>query len=669
VKSRHFLVALSFALLWVLVACGGGGSGGGSGNGSGSGSGGGTTGTLMSPDERAAAMADAITQFKLIDSESRADEDSFVTYLKSHPSFLDAGYAEATDNVWATFKDGVPVVFCDNLKPPENPAPLPTAIPPSKTRAADAVPFNQQYRILYSLGNVFQNNSGVVASMLEDAGYKASSTMSAQIPALMTTVHDDGFFMWSTHCGVYKREVSENVTEDAFGMSTSTYWTKASESKEPYKTLLANGSIGVSWGVENKAVGGETADENTFVKDGHTVRGYYMVNPPFIKKYFKFKANSLVILNACTSFDPLITGAFGAAGASTVVGWSKPTGNFAAISGRLVDLLCGGNKFEPKQDPPQRPFDIDRVFQWLEVNDLVSYPSTIDGVPVIVQMGYVPLAGRFGPLAPSIRSFTITEGLYAPSKSYIHIKGIFGPKDGGLYARQVFVNGNALTIIGGDDTTIDAEIPSTGAASFGPLQVRINGRLSNTVPITMWNLKMTYDFDGPDTAFYKVNLDFKIRLDVHKFRENPGEDPIGDVVDFFSTNKSTADFTSGGTYTDTCTHTWTGSGAIADPPLGSQFFAFAGGKFDGAQQKITQFLQAAAFATSVVDNFTCPPDGHGTTSTAPGTGTNPPVTLELDDITYAILPGSGTLVAPNGTGTLTWGLTIPQSPPQTTTQS
>jgi len=202
------------------------------------------------------------------------------------------------------------------------------------------------------------------------------------------------------------------------------------------------------------------------------------------------------------------------AGWSFVVGDSKATGAAYFVIDRLL-----GTHLDPRtpENPPQRPFTFQLVYQSLHERGMDTYTDPVDGS--VAFFVFTPIAPEFGLLAPSIKFLWVDE-----IDRKLHIEGSFGtdPRPDGA----VTVNGHPLTIQNWSHDEIVCSITPSGTSAAGNVIVTVRGHESNVVQLTEWigkfRMNMTSGWVGLNfTATFNLHL----RADVHSFRERPGETP------------------------------------------------------------------------------------------------------------------------------------------------
>ena len=248
----------------------------------------------------------------------------------------------------------------------------------------------------------------------------------------------------------------------------------------------------------------------------------YCINRFFIKKYMKFADDSLVWVNACSTFSKHLIHGFKAANASVYASWTN-TANAGAAEPALLyalDRLLGANEISPEEDPWQRAFDIDSVYADMEKEGHAKHRSAIF-LGAETTLGVEKIQGAFAVLAPSIQHAFVHE-----TNRELKLTGIFGDDPG-----TVTVNNVDLTVKKWEPDEIVCDLPAANApGGAGPVAVKVRGIKSNTVPITLWHGRFEYGFEmKPRNASGSVTqnyvFDAWFRQDIHAFRRAAGQDP------------------------------------------------------------------------------------------------------------------------------------------------
>lgn len=537
------------------------------GNGGGGGGGGGAPTHL---DSLRVQTVDALAL--QLDAWDGLDPDSIATralaYLKSQPTIHKAGITSSTTTVWATFTDGVRLVIPNNREPSSQadtlvdaasaPAPALRAAAPHRTIPAGRkmmsaltvptskleLPAVQQFRAFNAIGTCHVNPLPVIRSLLKDGNYVEASHGPGQINDFK--ISGDGVFYLNTHGGAgYDDQLTLYYA----------LWTLTPfdiPSVATYGTMVHNGEVAVMVEKSNDALG-----------NCRNV-AHYGITGLFVSSHMHFAKNSVVFLDACGSAAAYaidMRQGFANAGASVIVGWSRPVNDVFAYAAMkyLIDRLLGVNEISP-ESPRQRAFNIDQVRKDMEDNrHLVDDPYPIKGKYLHAILTVFKPAGDFGLLSPSIQFLSIE----LPDESQeLWIAGLFGT-DPGPGNRAVKINGTSVHVIDWQKTLIKCDLDDTGANAAGTVVVEVGSgadpRRSNEVNLTLWKGTLVYERNDPGTLKVEIRLNVAFRADIHSFRDEPAEQPFETTVLFMGMKDSSVDVTTSGTYAQTqdlCTDTF-----------------------------------------------------------------------------------------------------------------
>jgi len=548
---------------------------------------------------------------------------NLASFLNSQPGIDTAGVIDSV-SVWAWFTDGR-ILLVPNNRPSTGPAldagdwpesSLGTVIPPDfviperrftdwevtaelnrapADPAADdpELPFSIQARVISTLStSCFTTGAPLIRTLLEDHGY-VTVPSTGSVPALLN-VSGDGVFYMDAHGGMG----ADNDTNQFLAVWTAT----------PYSP--DNDSIFAGMLRRDELVYMYCSDRDP--STGTCIEHFrYAYTAKFVAQYMSFVPNSLVIIAACqTDSLPSLRQGFAAAGASVFAGWSRTVRDFPANRGGefLLDRTLGANssKLTPKETPPQRPFNVDLVWQDMKNRGFDTDPNNQ------AKLRVRHLGDNFGILAPSIRYMFVIEN----SDSFF-VTGDFGSDPGA--AGRVIVGGTELPILEWTPDMITAFIPNTGLGSAGPVSVEVDGilgpsysvkRKSNVVNLTEWRGPIAYTTHDAGSLTGTIVINTHVRADVHHFRESPHTPPV-----FYSIYSSAAEdsygtvtangqfsYTSGSPPT-TDTWSWTGSDFVKGgwETYPNQFI-FAGRFLDATHQlelMFTAFAWSGIFETLV----------------------------------------------------------------------
>ena len=448
-------------------------------------------------------------------------------WLLTRPEFAEA-HVTGFDSVWGRLVNGHLYVATTAFNPLEDP-PLPAgALParpasprtnplpfrqaqgqPVQTQAADPtleLPAGTQARVLLSLDPAFYNppNSSI-AGYLRDRNYNVLE-QSATVENLKT-VQGDGFFYWGSHGTLFPLTGGGNF----WAVWTATDVTDADN--------LANKPD-----LDDFSLVYFTAAYKTDAQNHLLLKTRYAITRNFIVKYsWSFAAHSFLFMNSCWS-DAGILDSFAArpGPVDLTYGWNNTVlvssawraGQYAA------DRLLGANQDSPKENLPQRPFGGAKV--WFDMQQ--RHFDDGGGATRLIARGPGDPS-----LAPSIEKMDMKERVgESPlvGKTTLTLHGQFGSVQG-----TVKVDGVEVPIQSWATDKVEAEPADVPGPGFsGDVQVFVDDRKSNAVPLTQWHgtTKYTIDLLPPIAAdaVTHIDCDLYFRADVHGSRSDPGIAPV-----------------------------------------------------------------------------------------------------------------------------------------------
>jgi hypothetical protein len=253
----------------------------------------------------------------------------------------------------------------------------------------------------------------------------------------------------------------------------------------------------------------------------------------FVRTYFRFKDNSLFMLEACLSANvdraTSWLSAFNDVNLATFVGWEGLVASPDASESALLffDRLVGANSVQPILDPPTRPFDPEGVRKSLGAK-IATYYDPGNGEPPV--KAYMKIPPR--PTAPFVGAPSIGTVSTDARKKQATAVGMFG-KDPGASRRTVKVSGAEVPVVSWSEQAIVAELPPGDGGDF---LISVDGVDSNPVQLTEWRatftqeLNMWFAFDPTDVTNATGTFTIRFRADVHDYREQAGEAPIQQVL-------------------------------------------------------------------------------------------------------------------------------------------
>jgi hypothetical protein len=488
-------------------------------------------GKEITPDQRLEVLT--ACEDKLASLQGKTPDESqqeLVGWLKSRPEFVAAGYSAESKNVWAVFADGRLLMMVNNRPAPpygersgrttaESPV-----ISASGARVSE-LPNPKRVLLFNGMGTHFIDPTSGISNIFAAAktGYKVEGKK-ATIDELKAVGEDVAVFYISTHGGEVDLKDSIRVNGKGVPMHASGLWTTESKS-------LA-GETRYQSDLDSHLMGYMVATNDEPSKGQVTIETHYAITDAFVKQYMKFGENALLYIGACSSFKKNDDGDQFAAtfinkavnAKATYVGWSAPTRDSDCYKAAkfLFDRLLGANSVSlnanlgiPKEDPDQRPFDIDAVMKDMVSKSLVFSTTGNGNTSVLHHVSTVGPDNR-AILAPSISYLEIDE-----LTSELTIYGIFG-SDPGDAQREVTVNGTKVPVNDWGQNEISCIIPAKGAGAAGDVVVSVRGNKSNPVPLTEWYIPFTWLEKGP-IYNRQIEIVLHLRADVHRYRRTPGE--------------------------------------------------------------------------------------------------------------------------------------------------
>lgn len=643
--TRIFGLALGCS---IIFACGGGGSDVSTGGGGGGGGGSLAETTKIQLVENMGAQ---MNNWRSLPKNQR--HTNLVTWAKTQSGVAAAGIASETNNVWVRFTDGDVTLYLDNKESTGvgKPAPVPTAMRgdmPTETKA---------YTIFSLESHKFEDLTDGLKTDLNNQGYNASRVVAPTVDQLLA-MNGASVLFWQAHSGVGEEERNGKKTT-LFAVVTGEPCSKDLSLK--YKTYRDAGELFIA-GLETKNPDGTI---------GKPV-AVYAVTDRFIKNHMKLATNSFVALDSCTSAFGTLYQAFQAAGAGTYVGWSSLAGGKSGERMTLMfDRLLGTNIEPPVSSPIERPFDIDRVEEWMlnkGYNQDASPTST-------AQLKWFYKAGdaKGLMLKPTIARVIYTANDSLHNKSSLTIEGTFGP-DPGAANRQVMWGTKQLEVITWSELEgIRVKMPAKPYPQ-DDIQVIKRGRRSNKVPMTEWTIPFTYTFTGKGSLTYTITLNIKMRSDARSARWEPEANLLHHPVAMWQLDDSTGTISASGTYkpsSDT-TVTWSGGSNLISQDSG--FNNMNGIIFGGTLNTLTGKIDA--FALNCLGTFTQTvrtASNVQTTQVAAGLdGYLMPFSLTMNPTSFGIAAGSASPTSPIGnqygqSAALQWGAAAAVNPPNNNT--
>lgn len=512
-------------LLLAISGCGGGGGGGSVGGGS------------LTPQQRYAAI-DAVNAKldSLAGLDQTAQNQQVLAFIKSRPEFKAAQLSDDGGSVWATFTDDEPYVVINNLHiAPQSRAGTPSFLQRGG-RAAQNLPSQTHVRLFDALSQCATTPTAQLQTML--AGYTVQ-TGTGTIAQLKAVNGEDGLFYMNTHGSYSADGVTLITTDDLAGPQGDANFADDLLPADHTPRRLVRSTV------------------RRYDPSNNTCHSLsaYSFTPAFVRKYMSFGPNSLVIIQACLGrhLTDLRDACF-AQGASVFAGWTPTIWDIDGTETTLflVDRLIGANNYEVP-DPPQRSFDYVAVAGDMHVGLRkngksygLDYSDPGDEPAGYFVMEANPGTGKgdFGLLAPSIEHMEMAA--VGDNSTELKIFGSFGSKQG-----TVSITGVDRPVKSGGWTPqmIRCTLPAHDeAGAYGDVVVDVDGRKSNKVQLTMWEITFTHtevwnfsrkyiwmqpqppDFttyfaDPTGSATVKIVFKLYPRADIHESRSQPDQKP------------------------------------------------------------------------------------------------------------------------------------------------
>jgi len=556
----------------------------------------------LSVEERMAAL-DALGRHfnSLPGKDFKADNQAMLTWLQGRPEYEASGISKS-GSVWARFTDGRVVGLLrsrDEKGRPvlgsggggqRSPDQRPVAYAPDDKKSMFMMPSSHQVRLLVHHSMIDNENWRAhllppqTAKWLEAAGYSVVHG-DCTVDGLKKT-SGDGIFHFKTHGGI--------VDDDNVNVCSNT------RVDDEHELLYANDLD------EHRLCYAELMDYGW----------HYGINPSFVTRYMSFADNAVVFLDSCDGAknDTMRNACF-EKGASVYVGWTKEIDwdSGYRASTFLFDRLLAGNQYV-RESPNQRPFDFGAVHRDMmrrnydtDLGNLSSAeapplghagagshepsPASLEkrGDDTSLLAIHHKSGHTFAGLRPSVANLVVFETL-----EELHLLGYFGAKQG-----SVTINGHAVTVKSWEPGTVKVELPSSGPGSAGPVVVEVDGRHSNTVPLTEWRGQFRYTQEdnshGPalkKTATFTLHL----RHDVHAYRLVPHVEPHANsaknrgFTSLMAAKDSKVEWAFSGAATAfKTTYELSGSGAFtkAEVKKGGPVFSFSG-ELDAELKKVSR---------------------------------------------------------------------------------
>ena len=491
-----------------------------------------------------------------------AQNEAIAAYVRTLPDIAFA--STSPDGVVAVFYDGQPLILLNNITPGPGASTTRAARPPAARGSVFAVPDGKPGTAL--LLNGFSpefpaDPSATIAAMLTAKGY-AAVTGGGSVEDFKKVAGQSVLHIRTHGGGGDVLDANGKVVEvkDADGKLA------------PYRLFAL-------WTTDtvndlNLATYGQDLAARRLVRMREVVspgvvwsdKEYHLgVTAPFIDQYWGALANDAYVhVSACSAGgNAELVGTLRNQGSGVVVvGWTKPAvvTHMDRAAKYLFDRLLGVNQLDtaedPKESPPQRPFDFSSLATLMESRGSSS-SDTKFGLSQLVAStagdtyGYV--------LAPSIATVRAND-----PADVLELEGFFSDSRGDA---TVTVGGAPCPIVYWGSGTVSCTLDRT---SQGDVVVKVRGHESNKVKLTSWRSKIYYRVESDEVGTTASGLsqawtlDVHLRGDVGSYRDEPGKPPVAHQKVITMARDSKGTVVAGGTAAvPDCTVQWNGQSSIA----------------------------------------------------------------------------------------------------------
>ncbi|QJE99056.1 hypothetical protein [Luteolibacter luteus] len=480
-----------------------------------------------------------------------------IAWLKQQPGVLDAWVSEGKTGIFIELEDGDTLTLFTKPKPTaadyEHDFPggvgLPTAPPiPQEiqrsfgSRAAPVKGLPESNRAICAnfLEPYFPNSAPTIAGWLNGKGYKADVKQMSTVKEVKAWFDDGPLGFLFLHAHGFDYPTKKDGKQVAISLNQPAYL--VAEDME-YVQMRDNFEL---------KLGSELGS-------GKPVYGITRV---FIKNHMKFAPHSLVMADTCYAGTKDLFDAFEVAGAGGYISWhweSGPQSNTRFL--QIVDRMLGLNLQAPVSTPGERPFSLPVVKSWMLDKGYDIDPSPTPA-PTSLRY-YISSKNAAHLLRPSIRSI---EPENTVTTTQMRLKGDFG-KDPGANGKVTWGDREVHVSSWNQETGILIDGLSK-PLPVGDFKVEVDNKyVSNLTPMTEWTIPFTYKVLGQGSLEYTIKSDFKVRFDVHGYRDKP-EDPVSyGLSPFLNFGDLSGTATASGSYFEPAggstpggtTYTWSGN--------------------------------------------------------------------------------------------------------------
>ncbi|HVJ47301.1 MAG TPA: hypothetical protein VM511_12990, partial [Luteolibacter sp.] len=455
-------------------------------------------------------------------------QSTLITWALQDPKVASARASTLTEDVLVQFKDGIEVTLmrparrytgASGLEAPlsakiQRPARMAktAAVAPKMAEAEESgenLPGSNAAVTAFSLESTFPNSAPTIAGWLSSNQYQVTQFPSTTVDQVQQwcAAKELGALFWQSHGCPYTLAPNK----EGIGLVTRQFAPDyLIEGK--YKTLVKAGELKFA------------------IDDNPWKIPYFTIPAKFVRKYFKFAPNSIVVVDACFGASPELAESFKDAGCGSYASWDWLSGPWSGTPClKIFDRLLGMNQEPPVSNPIERSFSLKMTRWWMSAFDFDVDPS-----PMYENQSRpnAKLTWTHHPDTPAhILKPTIMRVLHEdawPSEPYAKylIEGDFGD-DPGEGLREVLWGGLPMKVVRWspyDGITI--RMPSS--PPVGSIQVVMKKNFttrSNAVPITEWAVPFTYEAKGDGGLLATLKMTAKFRADIHGSRGNPEMPP------------------------------------------------------------------------------------------------------------------------------------------------
>lgn len=446
-----------------------------------------------------------------------ADQVQFISWLLQKSEFQSAGLLEG-GGAYAVFTDGRIIMFVDTPKTEDSFDGGRKRTANDKGSRVNAIsrskelPKSNKVSLFNGMGKYFEDNTLAIEKIFKSSKSASAYSIERKEGSIenLKQVSGAGVFYFYTHGSSGNIPILKNGNVEIIYVPS--FWTTipvTGDNERNYRTYLDEKKLSYML--------------STFEEENPVL--HYGITDEFIKAHWSFAENALIYMDACESFYNSDKGqAFrdliknrASNKKATYIGWSQITNQFHATraSQYIFDRLLGtnttgsGSTTIPKEDPIQRPFDLDKIFSdlinrgyhyWDANGATLEYETSVDDEII---------------LTPNIERLEVSE-----YTSVLMIYGSFGSEMG-----KVTIDGKDVVLITNwSSSFISCVIEEEGEGSAGNVIVSVRELQSNSVPLTFWDIKLNYSSNDNGIKMEGV-INLKLRSDIHPRRTMPGGDP------------------------------------------------------------------------------------------------------------------------------------------------